>query len=60
MAQMMTADVADGRIIDYKAIVVFSALSMVMFVGVPLFGYFFDYSCFECRSAGLPTYGRSN
>lgn len=40
MAQMMTAEVADGRIIDYKAIVVFSALSMVMFVGVPLFGYF--------------------
>lgn len=53
MAQMMTAEVADGRIIDYKAIVVFSALSMVMFVGVPLFGYFFDYSWLDWTMFGL-------
>lgn len=54
MAQTMTAEVESSRrIVDYKAIVVFTALSMVMFVGVPLFGYFFDYSWLDWTMFGL-------
>lgn len=53
MAQTMTAEVESTRIVDYKAIVVFTALSIVMFVGVPLFGYFFDYSWLDWTMFGL-------
>ncbi|TAK02096.1 MAG: acyl-CoA desaturase, partial [Candidatus Manganitrophaceae bacterium] len=44
---------ASRRIIDYKAITVFTLLSAVMLVGVPLFGYFFDYTWLDWTLFGV-------
>ena len=54
MAQTMTAEMASSRrSADYPSIILFSALTVVMLVGVPLFGYFFDYTWLDWTLFGL-------